>query len=91
MSSPEQYGRFYFCVKVPKLVCPNGEIYVHADRIEIKDGCLLMLGRFNASDEERPETVCLALRDGNWHSVYAASCIDGHAVAVEHWKGEVER
>jgi hypothetical protein len=31
----------------------------------------------------------LALAGGQWTAVFAASCMDGHAVAVDHWNGEV--
>jgi hypothetical protein len=31
----------------------------------------------------------LALAAAQWMAVFAASCMDGHAVAVEHWKGEI--
>ena len=37
-----------------------------------------------------PLTV-LALAAGKWTAFYAASCLDGSAVAVQHWAGEVER
>ena len=37
-----------------------------------------------------PLTV-LALAAGKWTAYYAASCLDGSAVAVQHWAGEVER
>ena len=35
--------------------------------------------------------IVLALAAGKWTAYYAASCLDGSAVAVQHWAGEVER
>lgn len=42
-----------------------------------------------ASASVRSRHVNLALAPKAWTAVYAASCICGGAVAVEHWKGEV--
>ena len=35
--------------------------------------------------------VNMTFGPGQWQAAFAASCIDGHAVAVEHWPGEVVR
>jgi hypothetical protein len=35
--------------------------------------------------------INLAIAPGHWTAVFAASCMDGSAVAVHHWKGEVVR
>jgi hypothetical protein len=37
-----------------------------------------------------PDTL-LALAAGKWTAFYAAACMDGSAVAVQRWPGEVER
>jgi hypothetical protein len=38
------------------------------------------------SNKDHPVLVVPA---GSWSGVYAASVLDGSAVAVEHWEGEV--
>ena len=53
----------------------------HADGMSIRDGCLI----FTGSDS----TVNMTFGPAQWQAAFAASCIDGHAVAVEHWPGEV--
>jgi hypothetical protein len=78
--STYSYGKSYWCVKTP--LSPDGEIYVHADAVEFKDGCLVLVGS---------KGVNLAFASGQWRACFAASCLDGHAIAVEHWKGEIAR
>ena len=79
-----RYGRRYFCAKTA-----TGEIYVMANRAEITaHGDLLFWGTFQA-DYDKPddgqEILNLALSAGQWSSMYAASLMNGDAIAVEHW------
>ena len=99
MTEPSNYGRRYWCIKVPESISKDGEIYLHADRVELRDGALIFLGKFYPSakdgcvDYENPqdkeEKTVLILNKGQWLVCYAASVLDGSAVAVERWKGEV--
>ena len=82
-STANEYGRFYFCVKTR--VSKNGEIYVFADGVSIEPGGELVLWR--STDHGKYPNLSLA--KGHWSAVFAASLIDGHPVAVEHWKGEL--
>ena len=77
----EKYGNRYWCVKVPKKISTSGEIYVFADEVKVSDGDLLFF-RKGLTD------INLGISKENWITFFAASCIDGHAVAVEHWEGE---
>lgn len=86
LTGPAKYGGYYWCIKSDQ--SGSGEIYAHADRVEVTAGGDLVLWR--ERDGRAPETN-LALARGQWSAVYAASCIDGSAVAVEHWQGEVDR
>ena|ERR1700685_1929540 len=80
-----RYGRFYWCVKTD--LSDDGEIYVYADEVRhLPTGGLV----FVSLRDEREQTN-LALANGQWTAVFAAGCWDGHAVAVEHWKGEIQR
>lgn len=85
MTMPDHYGDLYWCVKTD--LSENGEIYVHADEVELKDGTLI----FWKGRGIQREFVNLALAPGKWQTFYAASIMDGSAVAVVHWKGEVSR
>jgi len=87
MSQPQDYGKWYWCIKVPEAVSPSGEIYVYADEVGSSAHGDLILRREGAEHVG----VNLALSAGNWISVYAASLIDGSGVAVGWWKGDTER
>ena len=80
---PEKYGQYYWCVKVTKGISESGEIYVHADNISTSDNGAIVFGGNTGPN--------LIIPSGKWLAVYAASVLDGSAVAVEHWKGEVVR
>jgi len=83
----DQYGSCLFCVKVAESLSPDGEICAYADRVALRGGALL-LQRIGDDGEEQ---TTLAVAAGLWRAFFAASCIDGAAVAVESWTGEVSR
>ncbi len=84
---PSDYGRYYWCVKSE--LSKDGDIFVMADEARVTpSGGVLFVSK---SDGEDAEKIRLAIAAGQWSAVYAASCLDGSAVAVEHWKGECER
>jgi hypothetical protein len=72
----ERYGSYYWCVGL----VDGTEIHLHADALRIDDGAL-MLERVRGDER----SVNMAFAAGRWSYVYAASVIDGGAVAVEHW------
>jgi hypothetical protein len=87
MSEAHRYGRHYWCVKTPR--SKSGEVYVHADEVQIVDGALVLIRK--ADDEKgRPALPNLAFAPGHWCAFFAASVLDGNPVAVEHWKGEID-
>ncbi len=77
----ERFGVYYFCVKTT--LSESGEIYVHADSVSIAQGALVFLGH--------QDIPVLVIALGDWSACFAASVLDGSAVAVPHWKGEVTR
>lgn len=88
MSTPDTYGSRYYCIKVTKDVSKSGEIYAYADEIKTNgDGSLALW----TQREGKESFVNLLIASGKWRAFYAASCLDGSAVSVEHWQGEVER
>lgn len=66
-----RYGERYWLVEHK-----SGRQWIHADGIEVKDGCLIL-----ARDGKPPNAV---FASGLWVSCHAASQIDGGMVAVEH-------
>jgi hypothetical protein len=85
MTGSEQYGQYYWCIKTS--LSKSGEIYAMADdAIVLPDGTLSL-----TRVKEGKLSVNLAIAPGNWTAYYAASLIDGHAVAIEHWDGEISR
>jgi len=87
MSDPTNYGNFYWCVHVVKELAAKGEIYLYADHVDTKDDGSLW---FYHKREEgfRPGLV---IGPGLWQYFYAASIVDGAAVAVAYWPEEVDR
>lgn len=88
MSDTNKWGQYYWCIKVPTGLSLTDEIYVCADRLEVlEDGSLICWGKQSGGDP----LITLGLAATKWNSFYAASCIDGSPVSVEHWVGEVAR
>lgn len=82
MSKPENYGNYYWCIRLNE----KEEVYAFADIVNNVNGTLLLLR--DEKDEKTGEskvTVNLAFAPGHWERIYAASLIDGGPVAVEHW------
>jgi hypothetical protein len=80
----EDYGQYYWCVK--SQLSPSGEIYLYADEVEFTAAGGVIFWRVKKEGEHHPN---LSIAAGQWSAVYAASCWNGAAVAVEHWDGEV--
>ena len=72
----ERYGRYYWCVGL----VDGTEIHIRADDLRFYDGTLTL-----ERVKESERSVNLAFAPGRWAFVYAASVIDGGAIAVEHW------
>ena len=65
-------------------------MYLTADTAQVDaNGTLLFTGH---SAKDRSKTfLVLAFAAGHWNAFYAASVLDGSAIAVDHWEGEVKR
>jgi hypothetical protein len=80
MSSANEYGAHYWCV-----TGEDAPVFLYADRIEVLAcGALVAWGgyRREGGHPER-EQALWAAAPGTWKSVFAASLIDGHPVALE--------
>ena len=80
MSTANEYGAHYWCVT------GDGEsVRLYADRIEVTTcGALVAWGGYRTEDghPEREQRLWAAA-PGQWKTFFAASLIDGRAVAVE--------
>lgn len=73
--SADKYGEYYWCV-----VSGDKEIYLHADSAVVTQNGALSFRRDNPSQQ-----LNVVFAPGHWDMFYAASVIDGGAIAVEHW------
>lgn len=84
-----QYGEYYWCIKVSEDMSEDGEIYVYADTCRVMpNGELVCLGHRNKKFEGE-YIINIAVAPGKWNAVYAADILDGAAIAVVHWEGEI--
>jgi hypothetical protein len=88
----DRYGQYYWCVKTN--LAKDGEIYVHADRVEFTPtGAVIFWcdpsGQDTRTDRTSMKIQTLAIAAGQWKAVFAASCFDGHAVSAEHWQAAI--
>ena len=82
MSNSDSYGKYYWCVRVND----KEEVYAFADIVNNVNGTLFLLSEEkDEATKETKVTVNLAFAPGHWQTIYAASVLDGGAVAVEHW------
>lgn len=88
-------GRLYWCVKTP--LSKDRQVFLYADRVELREGALIFWGRFYPSkgedglpDYDNPEgeeRIWFVFNKDKWKACYIAD--EGQCpVAVEHWKGE---
>ena len=80
MSTANEYGAHYWCVT------GDGEsVRVYADRMEVTTcGALVAWGGYRKEDgHPEREQQLWAAAPGQWKTFFAASLIDGRAVAVE--------
>ncbi|MEH1866589.1 MAG: hypothetical protein V7K69_16505 [Nostoc sp.] len=92
MSDTSRYGKYYWCIKVTKDLSKDGEIFVMADEVKSQKGVLFCTRKVvDDNSQEIKDQINLAIASGKWLAVYAASVMDGAAVAVEFWEGEVKR
>ncbi|MCX4232820.1 hypothetical protein [Streptomyces ortus] len=85
MSNPDarSYGQYYWCIMLADK--DQTEVYAHGDEVTLDDGVLVLWQH----KDDKPSQQTLAFAPGQWASFYAASVLDGHAVSVEHWPGQI--
>lgn len=76
----EQYGDKYWCVGLDD--GDDTEVYLMADEVREGETGALFFCRADGM-------LNLAIAPGEWRFVYAASLMDGAAVAVQHWPGQI--
>ena len=88
----QTYGKYYWCVKVIENLSPSKEIYVFADEVEVTpNGDLIFWNTSHGTASKDNPVVNLSIAKGSWVAFFGASVMDGSAVAVEYWEGEVNR
>lgn len=75
--SAEKYGNLFWSVET----LTNVQM-VFADRVEVRDGCLLFFRNAN-TETGKEELMSLGFAPGEWSSFGAASVFDGARVAVD--------
>jgi hypothetical protein len=81
----DRYGQFYWCVGVYESICPSGQIYFHADEVVVEGQSLVSYRKDGSA-----RMSLLSFAPGQWRYFFGASLMDGAAVCVEHWEGEIE-
>ena len=79
-------GAQYWCVG---LADAKTEIYLHADTVSVNAEGLIFFCKTATINSPPVSRMALALAPGEWRYVYAASVLDGHAIDVEHWAGQI--
>jgi hypothetical protein len=74
MDNSKKYGKYYWCVM--SNLFKDGRIYLWADNVALNEGDLFFLNP--------DEIINMCFARGSWKGFYAASCLDGTPVAVEH-------
>ncbi|MFD8520931.1 hypothetical protein ACFV2D_13070 [Streptomyces capillispiralis] len=81
--SPSNHGRYYWCIQLDDE--KGTEVYANADKANFLPDGTLQLVQVKGAEEE----TNLAFASGHWRFVYAASVMDGSAVAVHRWPGQI--
>lgn len=81
MANPEKVGQYYWGVRIVRGK-KNRDIHFHADKIEIRDGDLLLWGHLH--DEPASSFLYRVFARGTWQDVFAANVFDGTEIGEEH-------
>lgn len=78
----EDFGVNLYCVRVPKSICKDGDIFIYADNFEITDsGDLVFLTII-----KKEEIPMFSFSKGNWSFIYLAHPSFKYPMNVETWK-----
>ena len=80
--SAEKYGKYYWTLRTPKET-----IRLHADEAEVVDGSVV----FRQKKDDGTSIINFSAATGQWVHFYAASILDGGAIAIEHWDPNEEK
>jgi hypothetical protein len=68
-------GDYYWGVKVDEVISYK-DLMLQADSVDVYEGALIF---------KTDGKVVFVVSSHNWYCFYAASCIDGRPICVEHW------
>ena len=77
-SGAEKYGKYFWCVKTKS----DETIMINADLAEVNESGVLILSHTNKNGDK---IINFALPLREWAHFWAASMIDGSAIAVDTW------
>ena len=78
-----EFGGLYWGIRIKRGNKPR-TLYVHADKIQIQDGDLLLYGHMNSESKEEGGFLFRVFARGSWQDVFAASCMDGSECSESH-------
>jgi hypothetical protein len=85
MADAKEFGKFYWGVKVPKVIASTGHLFLYADRVEVTSGGEVLFWRSPGIGEQQ-DHLSFSLARGCWLAVFAASMMDNQAVAIQEWE-----
>jgi hypothetical protein len=77
------FGGLYWGIRITRNKKPH-TLHVHADRIAIQDGDLLLYGHMKNQQKEAGSFLFRSFARGTWLDVFAADCLDGTECSENH-------
>jgi hypothetical protein len=78
------FGKFYWGIRITRNKKPR-TLYVHADRIQIQDGDLLLFGHLKSEEHKEPASFLFrSFARGTWQDIFAADCLNGNECSESH-------
>jgi hypothetical protein len=81
MREREDIGRYFWGVRIVRNK-KRRLLNFYADKIEVRDGDLLLFGHM--TDQPEGSFLYRSLARGTWFDVFAASCLDGSECGEDH-------
>jgi hypothetical protein len=73
-----KYGNNYYALRLDGMTA-----MIWADRVDVRDGCLLVYGHFRDGERVDDEKLLCAYPSGSWLGISATSWVDGHHIHID--------